>query len=219
MITIKHINSNITATPMPSNQGLFSDATLPNCPATHCCLIRAASTSTLRSKISIPALTEEEVQLAIDLQLDNKDDWDITFEASEEEIKSLKAEKVGYTIEEADAYVKSENEKLKEAYIEDGNNPSTFEPKVFLESEIHGALGKRESDSSGITFTLVEIPSEEKLTQEIVEAKELSYAKSLVDQLIANGYLVTDLDAVDEDNNEIYGEWKAQFEIIETEEG
>lgn len=211
MLTIKHLNSNITVTPMPSNNGLFSDATIPNCKASHCCLVRSAQTTALRSLVSVPSLTKEELSLALDQQLANKENWEETFSATAEETQARKDEIRGYTDADLEVYIK---EKTVFVLSEDGEATEEIESQPTPE-EAHQALVKKEEDMISMISTPVLIPSDDSIEQLVIDDKEAAYAKGLVDNLIANGYLVADLDAVDDEGNEIYESWKAQFEVTE----
>ena len=211
MLTIKHINSNITVTPMPSNNGLFGDATIPNCKASHCCLVRSAQTTALRRLVSIPALTNEELSLALDQQLANKENWEETFSATSEEVQARKDEIRGYTDADLEAYIKEKTVFVKS---EEGVATQEVESQPTPE-EAHQALVKKATDPSSLDTVPVIIPNDDSIEQLVIDDKEAAYAKGLVDSLVANGYLVTNLDAVDEEGNEVYESWKAQFEVTE----
>jgi hypothetical protein len=219
MIHIKHIASNITVVSMPSAQGRFGDETLPNCPAEHCCLVMASRTTALRSLISQPQLTEEECMSSMEQILAGKASWtDIEksqCEVTQEEVESKRDEIRGYSESDVESYIK---ENSIEAVKADLDNGIEAVPAVIVtEAQAREALHRKEIDMSTMQNTPVEVPDLETIELSLIDEKEKAVAKQKCDKLVQEGFLVTDLDAVDEDGNEIWADWKAQFEVVEAE--
>jgi Rad3-related DNA helicase len=223
MISVKHKDSNITVTPMPSIDGLFSDATNPDCSALSCCLIRAASTSALRSLVSIPQLTKEELESAIEDQVSNYDNWSDSLksiEVSDEEVQKLIDSDRGFTEEDIEKEVEDKTlfKETKDGELVLDDNGIAIVAKTITKEEAESNLLNKNSfdDLMGVASNKVSL-TKEQATAILVDTEKEKRAKSLVDQLISSGHLVTDLDAVDDEGNEIYADWKDQFEVIEME--
>lgn len=218
MIQIKHIESNTVVTPMPSSQGRFGDETLPNCPAEHCCLVMAARTTALRNLVSQPQLTEEECMTSMANILDSKDSWTdaekAQCEVTEAEVQARIDEIRGYTEADVEKYIKENSVEAVEANAENG--VEAVEEVIVTDSEAREALHKKEMSLPLMQNAPVEVPDLETIELTLIEEKEKALAKQKCDQLVAQGFLVTDLDALDEDSEEIYADWKAQFEITES---
>ena len=189
----KQDGSKISVTPMPSSDGLFGDATTPNSPAESACLVRTAQC--LRSQginVSVPKLTEAELETAIDTQAVEG------IEVSESEIEARFDEIRGFTDADVESYI-NENTKVDE----EGNE--TYKP---TEEEAGLALIKKVTNADGMDVP-VEVPSFDEIEILIQEEKEYAAAEAKVNELIASGHLVTDL------SDESYDSWKAQFEVTE----
>ena len=218
VIYTKQDGSKISVTPMPSSNGVFSDSTVPNSPATHCCLVRAANTSALRGFVHAPSLTKAEYQQAIEAQLADKDNWDVDIDITEAQVEARRDAIRGFTdkdvekyIEEKTIYQKDTNGKFIMLSVNNGPESKAVESKP-TEAEAILALTKVDS----FTLTKLSIPDNDTITLMLLEEAELAIAKQRVETLISNGFLVTDLDAVDEDGNEIHAGFKAQLEILTT---
>jgi hypothetical protein len=218
MIIIKHIDSNITVTPMPSAQGRFGDPTLPNCPAEDCCLVMASRTTALRSKVSQPQLTEEECATSMDNILADKANWSeaekAQCEVTQAEVEAKRDELRGYTEQDVEDYIKENSVEAVEA--DPANGVEAVEEVVVTDTEAREALHKKEMSMVTMSNAPVEVPDMETLELELIEEKEQALAKQKCDTLVQQGFLVTDLSATDEEGNEIWADWKAQFEVIDT---
>lgn len=217
-IQIKHLESNTVVTPMPSAQGRFGDETLPNCSATHCCLVMAARTTALRGLVSQPSLTEAECMASMESIIADKALWTdaelAQAEVTAKDVEAKRDEIRGYSEERLQEYIlaKTEYEKDLDA---DGNKVIKFQ---FTEEEAREILHRKEMTIGYADPVAVEVPDNDTLELELIEEREKIVAKQKCDQLINQGFLVTDLDAKDEDGYEIYEDWKAQFEVIVLED-
>lgn len=213
MIQIKYTKKDgsvINVTPMPSCHGHFSDPTNPNCNATNCCLIRA---SQVIQEVSTPQLTKEEKESAILSQMSILEDVEVTDKEVQDRIDTIR----GYTQEDFDKWIE-DNKKYKtsiqgELVLDvNGNKILTSIP---TDEEAHLALVKKERSVTLFLEVPVLVPSEAEVRTLIIDENKRFIAEVNVNQMIASGHLVTDLDALDENGNEIYASWKSQFEVIE----
>jgi hypothetical protein len=216
-IQIKHIESNINVTPMPSAQGKFGDPTLPNCPAEDCCLVMASRTTALRKLTSQPQLTDEEYATSMANILADKVNWSKSekaqCEVTQAEVEAKRDELRGYTEQDVEDYIKESSVEAVEA---DPDNGVEAVPAVIItETQAREALHKKEMSMITMLNTPVEVPDNETIELSLIEEKEKAVAKQKCDKLVQEGFLVTDLSATDEDDNEIWADWKAQFEITE----
>jgi hypothetical protein len=213
----KQDSSKVSVSPMPSGVAqLFGDATIPNSPAQDCCLVRTSQS--LRSQginVSVPKLTEDELTQAVTDQLADKANWDETVEVSEQEVSDRKDSIRGYTDKEMEDYI-SENTTYKldndDEYILDKDGEKIVDEQPTQQEAIAKLITK-EMDMVTMQQTPVTVPNDSSIEATITAEKETVIAESKVSQLVSSGHLVTDLTALDEDSNEIYADWKAQFEV------
>lgn len=198
--------NNTTVTPMPSSGGLFGDATVPNSPAQDACLVRSAQA--LRSQginVSVPQLTEEEIENAITAQLADKANWEETVEVTEDEVTARKDSIRGYSDEDVATYIKDNTVYEKD---DEGNDTEIIESTVS-ENDAVKALSKKEMDNATFQYVPVTVPSNATIEATILAEKENAIAESKVKALVASGHLVTDLSISE------YTDWKAQFTVTD----
>lgn len=217
MLSIKHIASGITISPMSNNNVLFGESTVPNSPATHCCLVRAANTTAMRQLgVSAPVLTDLEYTAATDAQLADSANWSVEekarCEVSTEEIHAKRDAIRGYTEADVAKYIEDNSVEAVEA----SEGVEAVAAVVVTDAEARVALHKKDFDILTRVYGPVAVPADSALLAELTATKELAAAKQRVDALIASGHLVTDLSALAEDGvTEIHAGWKAQFEVVE----
>jgi hypothetical protein len=88
------------------------------------------------------------------------------------------------------------------------------EDVVPTEQDAIDALINTDMDMMTMLTSPVTVPSDEDISATITSERETVYAESLVKQLIDNGYLVTDLDALDEDDNALHADFKSRFTTV-----
>ena len=174
MITIKHSDSNITVTPMPSAQGRFGDPTLPNCPAEDCCLVMASRTTALRKLTSQPQLTEEECATSMANILADKANWSDAEKAQTEvtqaEVEAKRDDLRGYTEQDVEHYIKENSVEAVEADLD--NDIEAVPAVTITETQAREALHKKEMDMLTMLNTPVEVPDNETIELNLIEEKE-----------------------------------------------
>lgn len=200
---------NKTVIPFPSADGQFSDVTTPNCPATSCCLIRAA----IALGVSHPELTDAELATARAAILADKANWldalgeAVTFSATAEEIQKHIDSVRGYTDEELADYIEKNTVFVKD---EDGNDTDEVDSAPSEADAVAVLIAETYTVGVGSTAPVV-VPTETEAESAIIEAKEAEEVETRLQALIESGHLVTDLDSGDWDD------WKAQFTVVDTE--
>jgi hypothetical protein len=211
MIHIKHIEKGITITPMPSSQGRFGDVTLPDCDPIHCCLVMASRTTAMQG-VSVPKITEVELENAITKIID---ETNIEVEVSDKEAQDKLDSIRGYTVKEMEEYIEDNKifKMTKEDEIFLDNNGEKVLVKTPTEAEAHDKLVTKTNDMMTMQQVAVTVPTLEEVRTSLVEEKIQEVAKQKATELINAGFLVTNLDALDEDGNEIFAGWKSQFDV------
>lgn len=193
MIVIKYKNNVIT--PMPP-QGRFSDETFPNCSATDCCLIKASRVLGLPT----PALTENEIAEAVQAQLAIRGTWTEKFTVSDYQVVAKRDDIRGFTDQQVHDYIVQNSYELVDG-VRKAKTPPTIEAAK-------AALLKKVANPITRELVPVVVPSDASIKAALQAEMELDHAKSIVQKMIDDGFLVT---------ANIPDEFRDQFEIVAVE--